>query len=95
MPGSPPHLLRHSSGAIVMVYSYRVKPYGQRARVSCDEGATWSEEIPLRTDGYLPSIDLGYPASVELPGGEILTIYYQTLAPGDHPGIMYTKWKLT
>ncbi|NLF93167.1 MAG: exo-alpha-sialidase [Oligosphaeraceae bacterium] len=90
--GSPPHLLRHSSGAIVMVYGYRLEPYGQRARVSYDEGQTWDEEILLRTDG--PCSDLGYPASVELPGGKIMTIYYQALQHGDKPGILYTIWEL-
>ncbi len=91
--GSPPHLLRHSSGAIVMVYGYRMEPFGQRAKISYDEGVTWSEEIILRDDGLCN--DLGYPASIELPGGEIISIYYQALKHNDHCGIMYTKWKLS
>lgn len=90
--GSPPHLLRHSSGAIVMVYGYRLEPFGQRARVSYDEGNSWGDEIILRADG--PRSDLGYPASVELPDGEIMTIYYQALHLDDRPGVLYTKWEL-
>ncbi len=92
MNGSPPHLLRHSSGAIVMVYGYRLEPFGQRAKVSYDEGQTWSEEMILRDDG--PHGDLGYPASVELPGGEIFTIYYQAMKQGEPTGLLYTKWQL-
>jgi sialidase-1 len=90
--GSPPHLLKHSSGAIVLVYGYRMKPFGQRAKISYDEGYTWSDEIILRDDG--PSLDLGYPASIELPDGDILTIYYQALKDGDPTGLLYTKWQL-
>ena len=92
MNGSPPHLLRHSSGAIVLVYGYRLEPFGQRARVSHDEGASWSDEIILRDDGV--SQDLGYPASVELPSGEILTIYYQALNKDEPTSILYSKWQL-
>jgi len=75
-----------------MVYGYRMEPFGQRAKISYDEGVTWSEEIILRDDGLCN--DLGYPASIELPGGEIISIYYQALKHNDPCGIMYTKWKL-
>ena len=39
--GSPPHLLRHSSGVLVCVYGYRQPGYGQRAMLSRDDGAMW------------------------------------------------------
>jgi len=90
--GSPPHLLRHSSGTLVCVYGYRREPFGQRAIVSRDDGRTWSEPIVLRDDG--PSSDLGYPASVELPSGELLTVYYQQAAAGENCGLLYTRWRL-
>lgn len=90
--GSPPHLLRHSSGAIVLTYGWRHAPYGQRARISRDDGATWSDEIILRDDG--PDGDLGYPCSVELPGGDILTVYYQK-RPGEIlTSILWTQWHI-
>jgi hypothetical protein len=102
--GSPPHLLWHSSGAIVCAYGYRKPPYGQRAMVSRDEGVSWEPGLVLREahpddpgrspEGLLQAGDLGYPASVELPGGEILTIYYQRLAPDEHPSILWTRWSL-
>ena len=90
--GTPPHLLRHSSGAIILVYGYRLSPFGQRAMISWDEGRTWRKDLILRDDG--PNLDLGYPASVELPDNSILTIYYQALQTGDKTGILYTKWQL-
>ena len=90
--GSPPHLLRHSSGAIVLTYGWRHTPYGQRARISRDDGATWSDEIILRDDG--PDGDLGYPCSVELPGGDILTVYYQKRPGESLCSILWTQWHI-
>ena len=90
--GSPPHLLRHSSGAVVCSYGRREAPYGERACVSWDGGRTWTEEYILRDDA--PDGDLGYPASVELPGGDILTVYYQKYTNGEKPSLLYTRWRL-
>ena len=90
--GSPPHLMLHSSGALVCVYGYRSQPYGQRAMVSFDEGATWERDIVLRDDG--PSGDLGYPASVELKNGHILTVYYQKPTYDSPSSIYSTEWAL-
>ena len=84
--GSPPHLLRHSSGAIVCTQGYRVKPYGIRAIVSRDEGTSW-EEVVL--DDSQPGGDLGYPASVELADGSVYTVFYRD---GD---LLAIKWKLS
>lgn len=90
--GSPPHLLRHSSGAIVMTYGWRSPGYGQRAVVSWDEGQSWSEELIIRDDGERD--DLGYPCSVELNDGSIYTVYYQPL-PGKHAAsLQWSRWKL-
>jgi len=83
--GSPPHLLRHSSGAIVCTQGYRTKPYGIRALVSRDEGTTWEEFV---LDDAEPSWDLGYPASVELSDGSVYTVFYRD---GD---LLSIKWKL-
>jgi hypothetical protein len=90
--GSPPHLLRHSSGTLVCVYGYRRPPYGQRAMVSTDDGATWTPDLVIRDDG--PDWDLGYPSSVELADGSILTVYYQKHAAGEKPSLLWSRWRL-
>lgn len=92
--GSPPHAILHSSGAIICVYGYRLEPYGQRVMISHDYGKSWQKDIVLRDDG--PDHDLGYPASVELANGDILTIYYQKLQK-EHKNcaLLYTRWRLT
>ena len=90
--GSPPHLLVHSSGKLICTYGYRKEPFGQRAIISEDNGKSWSAPIILRDDG--PSVDLGYPCSIELPDGDILTVYYQLLALDENASLLYTKWRV-
>ena len=74
--GFPCHLLRLSSGRVLCAYGYRREPFGVRACLSDDEGETWDieNEIVIRDDGL--HRDLGYPASVELGDGRVLTVYY-------------------
>ncbi|MBE6608906.1 MAG: exo-alpha-sialidase [Ruminococcaceae bacterium] len=72
--GSPAHLIEHSSGALVSVYGYREAPFGIRVMVSYDNGETWETDMVI-TDKE-PTPDLGYPASVELENGDILTVFY-------------------
>ena len=78
--GAPAHLLQHSSGAVVMVYSKRCGPQGSFVRVSRDFGKTWSEDKMISLEA--PDWDHGYPSSVELSNGDIFTVYYQK-CPGD------------
>ena len=89
--GSPPHLLLHSSGALICSYGRREVPFGERVMISYDEGKTWAKDFELfhGEDG-----DLGYPCSVELFDGSILTVYYQKF-PGDtKDSFLYTHWTL-
>ena len=90
--GAPAHLMVHSSGAIVGTYSYRRAPLGQRATISWDEGESWTAELVLRDDG--PDEDLGYPSSVELADGSILSVYYQKLTPGKNTSVLWSRWDL-
>jgi len=90
--GTPPHFLLHSSGAVVLTYGRRVAPFGERARISYDGGKTWSKEIVISQEA--PDWDLGYPSSVELSDGSILTVYYQKYLGDSYNSILYTKWQL-
>jgi hypothetical protein len=72
--GAPGSLVAMADGRLVVVYGYRLKPYGVRAVVSEDEGRTWGPEIVVRDDGG--SWDLGYPNAFEAEPGTIGTIYY-------------------
>lgn len=92
--GKPPHLLRLKDGRIVVTYSYRHAPYGERACVSADGGKTWDyqNEIVLRDDG--PNSDLGYPATVECADGSLLSVYYQREKIDEKPCLMTTRWQV-
>lgn len=90
--GSPPHLLRHSSGVLVLTYGYRLAPFGQRVAFSRDDGKTWDHDWIIRDDG--PDSDLGYPSTVELGDGSLYSVYYQK-APGDHRcSLLASCWQL-
>jgi hypothetical protein len=44
------------------------------AKLSKDNGHTWSKEILLRTNGG--GTDLGYPRSLQCANGHVVTTYY-------------------
>lgn len=89
--GSPPHLLVHSTGAVVCTFGRREEPFGERALVSYDGGATWADEYVLHET--VPG-DLGYPATVELPDHSLLTVYYQRVEGDAFTSILWTRWSL-
>ncbi|MBI3959670.1 MAG: exo-alpha-sialidase [Chloroflexi bacterium] len=90
--GSPPHLLQHSSGALILTYGYRAAGFGQRVGVSRDEGQSWQWDWIIRDDA--PDWDLGYPSTVELTDGSLFTVYYQKFAAGEHCSLLWSRWQL-
>lgn len=74
--GSPPHLLLHSSGMLISTYGYRQEPYGVKVMFSKDMGKTWDTGEYFIYNNHSVSPDLGYPASIELENGDILTVFY-------------------
>lgn len=90
--GAPSHLLLHSSGTLIATYGYREMPYGIKAMFSKDCGETWSERQSIYTDEI--SDDIGYPCSIELDGGEILTVFYAHERTDGPAVIMQQKWRI-
>jgi hypothetical protein len=88
--GNPPSLLHLQDGRLVVIYGYRAKPWGIRARFSADQGKTWGKEFNIRPDG--PWWDLGYPRSVQRPDGKIVTTYYFMRAKDTERYIAATIW---
>ena len=89
--GSPSSLIKLKDGRLAVTYAHRAEPYGMRARLSEDNGRTWSDPIILRDDGG--NWDIGYPRSVQRTDGKIVTIYYywtEELGPERH--IASTIW---
>lgn len=91
--GYPPHCTLLSDGRLLLTYGYRWQPFGQRARLS-DDGVDFSkyDEIIIRDDA--PDSDLGYPASIQLDDGTIVTVYYQKEYVHRKPVLMATFWTL-
>ena len=89
--GAPAHLLRLRDGTLLSVYGYREVPYGIKAMFSRDGGKTWDVGHDIYVNGI--SSDLGYPASVELENGDILTVFYARPARNAPAVIMQTVWK--
>jgi hypothetical protein len=60
--------------------------------LSRDDGKTWDVDYVLRDDA--PDSDLGYPATVELKDGSLLTVYYQKETQDGPCVIMQSIWQL-
>ena len=75
--GYPSHLLRLNDDRLVMTYGHRRDPLGNRARISEDHGRNWSPAMIISDDGT--SSDIGYPSTVELDDGSLLTVWYELM----------------
>lgn len=90
--GAPAHLLQLKNGMLLSVYGYRNPPYGIKVMISTDNGKTWDADHDLYVNGVTP--DIGYPASVELENGDILTVYYAHPQANAPAVIMQTVWRI-
>lgn len=82
---SPPALVKLPDGRLVLIYIERKRNWEVdstesnssvlAAKISNDEGQTWSEEIVLRENDGANS-DVGYPKAVVNANGEIVIAYY-------------------
>ena len=95
--GAPAHLLIHSSGVLICTYGFRgdpmgSAPFGIRVMFSRDGGESWSASEELYTNDF--SLDLGYPSTVELKDGSLITVFYAHLAPDEPAVILQQKWRI-
>lgn len=80
--GHPYQALRLPDDQVLLVYGYRHKPYGIRARIlnaECTNFAT-AKEFVIREDGG--GFDLGYPWSVMMDDYRVLVSYYYNIDGG-------------
>ena len=84
----PGHLLRLRDGRIILSSGNRTEGDKRvEVRQSHDDGQTWSE--PVRVVDFQG--DGGYPSSVQLPDGQVLTAYYASQTAGHaryHMGVV-------
>lgn len=91
--GLPSHLLRLSDGRLVMTYGHRRAPLGNQARVSDDHGKTWSAPILLQDDAT--SGDLGYPSTVEIAPGKLVTAWYEVVKGNSMSQLRLVEWEFS
>lgn len=98
--GNPPALVRLANGYLVCVYGVRQRQGTSRisAKVSADDGRTWSVEHRLRDDFVGPDafgdVDLGYPRAFVRPDGKIVSVYYWATASRPEQHIAATIFQL-
>lgn len=75
-PGQhPAHLLELNDGTLILSCGSRIPGlFGVVLRYSTDGGKSWSEQRPLIS--ISETADCGYPSSVQLEDGTIVTAYY-------------------
>ncbi len=81
LPGHhPAHLLEMADERVLLTYGIREKGHhGIGYRTSRDQGRTWSR--PTRIVNLEETTDGGYPSTVQLTDGTLLTAYYSNRVP--------------
>ena len=90
--GLPSHLMKLADGRLLMSYGHRRKPFGNQVRLSDDAGRTWSEPIGLSVDGA--GGDLGYPSTVQLDNGQLVTAWYEKMKGSSLAVLRQARWQL-
>lgn len=89
----PGHLLRLDDGRVLLTYGIRNRGlYGVGARLSEDDGLTWG--APRVLAALEGSTDGGYPSTVQVEGGTLVTAYYSNGIPWHqryHMGVV--RWR--
>jgi hypothetical protein len=90
----PAHLMKLSDGQILLTYGIREKHHqGIGVRSSADQGQTW--KAPTRLTNLEETTDGGYPSTVQLNDGSLVTAYYSNGIPQHrryHMGVV--RWTL-
>ena len=90
--GHPSHLWRLKDGRLLMTHGFRSEPLGQYVRLSDDGGKSWSEPFNIGpSDVYL---DNGYPSTVQLSDGSLVSAWYETPAAGENTIVKMSRWVL-
>lgn len=86
------HLMRLADGRLLLSYGVRIAGrFGVCGKLSEDDGSTWGDPLRLAVADHR---DCGYPSSVQLADGTIVTAWYAKESPvhaGYHLGV--TVWR--
>ncbi len=89
----PADLTVLASGRLLLTFGRRIRPMGCGALLSDDGGKSWNKagEVLLAGDGFF-NIDLGYPSTVQLDNGDIITVLYYANGSDMHEAGSFTGW---
>jgi Neuraminidase (sialidase) len=87
----PADLIRLRDNSVLLTYGVRNAPFGIAAMLSHDGGLNWDVKRKMLLADDTGNIDSGYPSSVQLPDGRIVTMYYQVDDPADTPASAKSK----
>jgi hypothetical protein len=86
----PGNLTRLADGRILLGYGNRCwNNFGVDVRLSDDRGQTWSPPIRIAD---CPRPDCGYPSSVQLSDGRVVTAYYTQISDDFHYEMRTAVW---
>jgi sialidase-1 len=87
----PADLTLLQSGCVLLTFGRRIRPLGAGLLLSNNEGKTWNtrHEVLLAGDG-ISNGDLGYPSTIQLPDGHIVTVLYY--ASGSEMSQQFGGW---
>ena len=88
--GNPPSLLRLKDGRLCITYGVRKPPYQICAKLSNDDGNSWSKPFVLRQGGG--GWDIGYTRTIQRSDGKLVTIYYYHPSDSNFHRIESTIW---
>ncbi len=92
--GYPPHMLKLSDGRILCLVGYRKVPFSIRGIISNDNGLTWDTDNTFTIYEWKDTPDIGYPVSLEVAPGEVLTVFYCNHTSTTTAGILSTRYKI-
>jgi hypothetical protein len=85
------HLARLANGHVLLSYGNRNRNnYGVDARISEDAGKTWGPPFRIAA---CPQPDCGYPSTVQLADGSLVTAYYTRIGEDYHYEMRVAHWR--
>ena len=88
--GNPPSVIKLQDGRLAVTYGFRGRPTAMCAKLSNDNGRTWSEPIILRRGSR--NWDFGYSRSLQRADSKVITVYYWATPEHRNQYIAATIW---
>ena len=91
----PASILQMPDGTVILSHGVRHPPYGAQALLSHDDGRNWDRNQKVML-GYNSSGGGGYPCTIRLDSGHLLTLYYGSSFRGQNrfPFVEAVRWSL-